>query len=390
MFYINQQTNHDCGFTCLKILLANINHQKDFLFLPSKKEKYSYFDLIEIAKEHNLILEGVEFKNPKLLLENKNMMIITIKENGLNHAVIIKKKRKNNFELIDPNKGKYIISFDDLMLKWDKTALIIKDFKKCKYKANKVVEVKNYQMTIYLLLKIFSSILLIVGLSFIRDGGYVFIPIILSAVSVIFEILSRNYSFYILKNNDERIYSLINKLPKDKEQFISNYENSKMLFFSNLNGLLVKGLTALFIITLMIYNASYNIFLIGVAISLCIFNYFVFNPMIEKKMNDIESLNDELIKQKDKTGFINSLRIAHVESYKYGNYLLIQKMITYFIILLTTILIMIISNVVSISYLILYFSFTIYLIENINYLFNYKENERKFDLFKLKTLSALS
>lgn len=390
MFYINQQTNHDCGFTCLKILLANINHQKDFLFLPNKKEKYSYFDLIEIAKEHNLILEGVEFKNPKLLLDNKNMMVITIKENGLNHAVIIKKKRKNNFELIDPNKGKYIISFDDLMLKWDKTALIIKDFKKCKYKANKVVEVKNYQMTIYLLLKIFSSILLIVGLSFIRDGGYVFIPIILSAVSVIFEILSRNYSFYILKNNDERIYSLINKLPKDKEQFISNYENSKMLFFSNLNGLLVKGLTALFIITLMIYNASYNIFLIGVAISLCIFNYFVFNPMIEKKMNDIESLNDELIKQKDKTGFINSLRIAHVESYKYGNYLLIQKMITYFIILLTTILIMIISNVVSISYLILYFSFTIYLIENINYLFNYKENERKFDLFKLKTLSALS
>ncbi|MGM9873639.1 MAG: cysteine peptidase family C39 domain-containing protein [Bacilli bacterium] len=390
MFYINQQTNHDCGFTCLKIMLANLNHQKDYLFLINKKDKYSYYDLIEIAKEHQLILEGVEFKNPKDLLNTNKMMIITIKEDGLNHAVIIKKVRKTKFIIIDPNKGKSTISYEDLILKWDKTALIIKSFKKNKFKAKKVVEIKNYQMAIYLSLKIISGLSLITGLSFVKDGEFVFLPILLSAVAVILEMLSRNYSFYMLKNNDERVYGLIEKIPKDKEDFINNYENTKMLYFSNLNGLLVKSLTALFIIILMIYNGAYNIFLAGIALVMCVINHFLFNPLIEKKMSDIESMNKDILDQKDKTGFVNSLRIAHIESYKYGNYLLFQKLITYFIVLLTIILIMILSNVVSVSYLILYFTFTIYLVENINYLFDYKNNERKFDLYKLKTLYSIS
>lgn len=390
MFYINQETNHDCGFTCLKILLANLNRNKEFLFLKGKKESYSYFDIIEIAKEHQLYLEGVEFKNPNKIFDIKEMMIITIKEDGLNHAVIVKAKRNKKFELIDPNKGKSIIKYEDLLLKWDKTALIIKDFKKTKFKTIKIVEVKRYQMFLYLMFKIASLFLLIIGLSFVKDGGYVFLPIILSAIAVTLEILSKNYSFYMLKNNDERIYSLINRLPKNKEEFITNYENAKMLYFSNLNSLLIKGLSIIFIIALLIYNNSYNIFLIFVAFSLSIINHYIYNPLIENKMKDIESLNNNIISQKDKVGFINSLRMAHQESYKYGNYLLLQKSITYFIVLLTTILIMILSGVVSISYLILYFTFTVYLVENINYVFNYKINERKFDLYKLKTIPFLS
>ena len=318
------------------------------------------------------------------------MMIITIKEDGLNHAVIVKAKRNKKFELIDPNKGKSIIKYEDLLLKWDKTALIIKDFKKTKFKTVKIVEVKRYQMFLYLMFKIASLFLLIIGLGFVKDGGYVFLPIILSAIAVTLEILSKNYSFYMLKNNDERIYSLINRLPKNKEEFITNYENAKMLYFSNLNSLLIKGLSIIFIIALLIYNNSYNIFLIFVAFSLSIINHYIYNPLIENKMKDIESLNNNIISQKDKIGFINSLRMAHQESYKYGNYLLLQKSITYFIVLLTTILIMILSGVVSVSYLILYFTFTVYLVENINYVFNYKINERKFGLYKLKTIPFLS
>ena len=65
MFYISQLNESDCGFASLKMLLANLYQERDYLFIKQDEEHgpYSYFDLIKIAQNYNVTLEGFKFKN---------------------------------------------------------------------------------------------------------------------------------------------------------------------------------------------------------------------------------------------------------------------------------------------------------------------------------------
>jgi hypothetical protein len=60
MFYISQMKQDDCGFASLKMLLANIYKNEDYLYLKQTEEHgpYNYFELIDIEKDYGLILSG--------------------------------------------------------------------------------------------------------------------------------------------------------------------------------------------------------------------------------------------------------------------------------------------------------------------------------------------
>ena len=52
MFYIHQTNDSGCGFACLKMMLANIRHDKKYLYMPDKKEKaMSYKEIISAASK---------------------------------------------------------------------------------------------------------------------------------------------------------------------------------------------------------------------------------------------------------------------------------------------------------------------------------------------------
>ena len=65
MYYCYQLSNNDCGYACLKMCLANIHHNKDYLSLTEdfKEDNYSMFDLISIAKKYNIEHKGYEVEN---------------------------------------------------------------------------------------------------------------------------------------------------------------------------------------------------------------------------------------------------------------------------------------------------------------------------------------
>lgn len=86
-----QLTNYDCGFACLKMILANFHHDENYLFLKQNlnKKNYSFLELANIAKDHNLTLKGYECNDIFLL---KKLPCITLVNNQKNnHFVIIKK-----------------------------------------------------------------------------------------------------------------------------------------------------------------------------------------------------------------------------------------------------------------------------------------------------------
>ena len=91
MFYIKQIQNDDCGFACLKMLLAEINKDKDYLFLPQdeKHGPYSLMQLVGIASNYGVALSAFRATDKTTVSNCLNFPFIAIirLKNGGKHAL---------------------------------------------------------------------------------------------------------------------------------------------------------------------------------------------------------------------------------------------------------------------------------------------------------------
>ena len=111
MFYIPQVQKDDCGFACLKMVLANINKDKNYLFMQQKEEHgaYSYSDLMKLAKKEGVNLEALKITEKSELNNCTSFPFIAsvALKNGAKHAVVVTKVRWKRVYLLDPSRGKY-------------------------------------------------------------------------------------------------------------------------------------------------------------------------------------------------------------------------------------------------------------------------------------------
>ena len=98
-----QLTNYDCGFACLKMILANFHHDENYLFLKQNlnKKNYSFLELTNIAKDHNLTLKGYEAmekiadgKSTKLILPSELTNITSLTAAAVETINTIKNKEE--------------------------------------------------------------------------------------------------------------------------------------------------------------------------------------------------------------------------------------------------------------------------------------------------------
>ena len=94
-YYCLQLNECDCGYAVIKMLLANVNNDKNYLFMKEDitKKSYSLLELKKIGEKYNLNLKGFEVKDFKSV--NKFPFIALININKQNHYVIVNKITKN-------------------------------------------------------------------------------------------------------------------------------------------------------------------------------------------------------------------------------------------------------------------------------------------------------
>ena len=134
MFYIQQESEHDCLFTCIKILLANLNKDSNYLYLASPfnlKENVSLLKGKEEAKKYHLTLGAYKVED-KDNLSNKDKLpfIAVIEDNKRKHAIVVYKVTNKNVYSIDPAIGKRKIDFDTFTEFWTGEMLSYEDHEK--------------------------------------------------------------------------------------------------------------------------------------------------------------------------------------------------------------------------------------------------------------------
>ncbi|MCI2921924.1 peptidase domain-containing ABC transporter [Staphylococcus hominis] len=129
--YIEQPDEKDCGPTCLAMMSRYFGKKVSIAQL----REYSGTDLygtnilgmVKAGEKIGLELEGFEVEEIEEIPSNCFPAIFhIINDSGFDHFIIITKFLKNKAHIIDPAKGKYVLSKTELLDMWTKVILTVK------------------------------------------------------------------------------------------------------------------------------------------------------------------------------------------------------------------------------------------------------------------------
>ena len=385
MYFISQVGQHDCAFACLKMMLANYHHDKNYLFLPGKKDAYNFKELKEIAAQHHMSTLGVKIKSVQELTASKNFpFIITLdKGKGVRHSVLLLKVTKKHARVYDPEVGKRKIKLDEFYSEWDLRALIVDPESEhvrveCDYKPVDFINKKD--KIILPIWQLLSGISLLLAVYFINVNSYFFVPVILFALFFIFEILFRRGLIGALKRMDDNIFNYkIKAEPNEFMEFYKVEEKYRYVALSIIPNFIYTVLVSVFMTVLLIMNGAINAVYILLALILAIAHVYIYLPYHKRRSNELAA---EELKIKDVANqfqFRSVVNDAHETAYHLG---LFKNAFTYIeiaILLMSAITVMSLSHVVSIIYVIFYLCISIYLKDNFVRLLECSSQSEDFD-----------
>lgn len=384
--FIYQVDSKECGYACVKMLLAQINKNENFLYLPrfnGTDEAYSLFDLIAFTKKYGVILTGYQIKGFNAL-NNERAPFIYIKTlaNNSKHALLIKKKWRYFAYVYDPANGK-------------KISLIKKEFSDCVYgveilsveasqtaSLNVVVPKlisKRDQYTI-VLLNIGALITFFFAAYFVNENADMLMPIVFIVIGVILAIIHRVYMYKTMQKFDEEFIAIT--FDSDTMVRESNYRlmhKVKAGLFTSYSRFLVSLFTALAInLVLILKDRRSFIILIASLLAALIDNFFI-SSIIKKRSEEIFQLEQHLLSndKKSEEEYLNEYAQIKENTYSIARNIDYKRIIIYFVLLVIVLIMSWISKQNNIYFILFYLMTAIFSYDNFAQAFKINDESKE-------------
>lgn len=393
MFYIPQIQKDDCGFACLKMVLANINKDKNYLFMSQKEEHgaYSYSDLIKIAKKEGANLEALKVTEKSELNNCTSFPFIasvTLK-NGAKHAVVVTKIRWKRVYLLDPSRGKYSLPINKFIEIWDGTGLYVQSFEIKKAMKPKVEPLSVSSKIGLSIIQIVAMGLAVAGVYFIKDDTKVYIPALFLSLAIIAELILKLVSYRIMKNLDKKYFSNDYLPEKNFKDYIKRYEQYKKLSLSSPMNLLLIIVLSIGLITIVILNDYRNIMLALVPMVLALLNNLVIQPILKNKKKDILQLENSLDDVHNGEELRERMSEIHEKAYNYGYLDIAIRYVYAGLIILSALLTMRICGISSFPFIIFYSCISVTIFKSLDEMLSFNERIEEYNLAKIKMINAV-
>ena len=376
MYFISQIGEHDCGFACLNMMLANYHHDKNYLFLKHEDQQYSFKELVDTAKEHNLSLIGVKIKDPYDLTTYEHFPIIAVLQldNGAHHSVYLVKATSKKVTYYDPAIGKVTESFVNFVSKWTKSALIIENGVKttCDIKPDSFVA-KRDKITLPIF-QILSGASFLFATYFIdRDVSMLF-PIIAFVLFFVFELLFRDNLIRAMRRMDNNIERYEIDIPKEKyhDLFVAT-EKYRIRALTRAPDIINACLISMFLVFILLINDINNYVYVLLTMFLTIIECFILNPFLKKKSVEVDEQERSLLKVDNANEYQILSRATRESAYKVAMYQTVFNYVSIGIMLFASIIIMAMANVVNLTYVVFYLCVCLFLRMNIKKVFSFDE-----------------
>lgn len=390
MYYIKQTSKSDCGFTCIKILLANVLKNKDYLFIPRKEDKknYNFLEMSKLSSKYGVNLLGVNYSGDLDLRKVDHLPCIISLDltSGVKHAVVLMKRRGNKFLVFDPYKGKKWITNLTLTSSWDGNLLFVESV--C-VKPNKPTLFDNLVSKAHLVilhsLQIISACSLIVATYFI-DGTYnsLMYTGLFLGIYLISDIFFRYYLKRMHKLISKNFLNKLSSAPSDCYEFVARLSEYKKLFFLNKIKLISSIILGVFLSTIFIINNPLNSIVVGSCILLGMLDALLFNKVLKRKEEKLSIKEQDVNSTQDLYSFRSHIYKVEDSAVKISNlhdtFRAVILITLAGIIILTTILTKILSTVSFVFYLAL--AFTIF--KMFSNIFSFNERSERLDIAKSK------
>lgn len=383
--FVFQGNDSDCGFASLKMLLANLNHDRNYLHMPkgTKKGGYSFHHLMEIASEHGLDLVPYRYDNNEVTLKAPLLALFKGK-----HLVLIKSIKRGRYKIYDPAIGIYTLTKKEFEEQWSKETLEVNDFapEKCERIRHNVMPISK--SIISHLFSLLSIALLMVGFFFIKVDSYIFIPIIFITGFAISELVD---NWYLIKE-----YNSFDKMYIDKyfSREISNLKSTYydyIMFKKDYFSFGRKIYSAIAIITIFIFvlvlNDVMNSIVLLSLLLVLIIEQLLFANKDQKAINEINLKKEKLCKSDD---YIESIKEINLLSNSYALRFSAIKCINTFIILIAAFTLMILTNNISVNFIIFHFGVYYVLFNNFEVMVNFSKNYRSYQKSKERFMDIVN
>lgn len=331
MYYIPQLSKSSCGIACLKMLLAIVQKDEGYLFLPEEEShgQYSYQDLAVIAQRYEVTLYGAQADDKDDLRHLKKFPVILSVEgpDETLHAILISDRKGARVKVHDPAKGMYWQKVDKIIPFWDGTILAVNHYEKHPY-PHLVVDSKDPKGTVISsLLQALTASLIAAATFFIKPGGNYLLPIIFAALSLASEALLRFTLLKRMQRFDKYLRRFLPYVrPQDYFEFYKRGQEYKKCSLSNSVNLVFSLLIVILISVISIINSLQYLILIVASVIAAYLDVFFFSPFkntIEKEVSqeeiDLKTMTDiDGVELQVKTMELKSYRYAYLEFAKKG------------------------------------------------------------------------
>lgn len=374
-YFIRQIGDKDCAFACLKMLLAIVHKNKDYLYYPQNdcEKSYSLEEIIKIANIEGVILDAFKFKFKKDLLKQSNFpLLVPVKEGKMLHMVLIKKIKNGKIHIYDPKRGKKTYRFDEFDQVWTGQCLEVKEVHKTDFKLSKLGLIPwQYSVSIYCL-QLLSFICLAASMFFIDVHVSFYVPLIFLSVFAITEIIYKRVLISEMKYFDNKILDTSFNGPTiDFKDRYSKMTNFKQIHLGTPIQLVNLCLVSILGLVLLGVNSYIN--LINFAIIIVVFAIMTIIQFkcLEADNKEIDSLERNILEDKITSNLDFKSRMITIQNktYKYVNLENIKTYITGFIAVILCLFYSSLNDTVSINFLLFHLFLYLTLVKNMSKIF---------------------
>ncbi|MBQ4254899.1 MAG: hypothetical protein II721_02730 [Bacilli bacterium] len=239
---VYQSQAKGCGYAAIKMALIHSSGRKDFAYAwepPILSHAPSIADLVSYASNHGLTLVPYKVIHPEDLKNNTEYpLLIVIRENCLTHMVYLIAKRRRNYIVLDPGKGKRSFRLEEMHEKFIGTFLCERSYHDVSPKFYKKTALPRRFFFFDALFTILPSLFLLCGL-FLLDFAPLWLGMGLISLSLVSLIASRLVKLHNFKEFDRLFgYRLLEDNTSKRKTLYEHFYTYKGLAFTSLGGLL--------------------------------------------------------------------------------------------------------------------------------------------------------
>ncbi len=379
-YFIPQIDQTDCGFACLKMLIAHLYEDERALFIKQDENHgpYNMSQIKEKGEEYGISLQGVEITDKKSIKEMRFPFIAVLKKkNDLYHYVLVTKVKWGYVYYSDPREGESSASMKNFFSLWVGNALIVEDFEKVEidFKGDLTKTAKKSVLTI--IFQVLSAIFLGIGIYFIDEETKIYIPLLFLALALISEILLRVLLVRRMEKMDDEFVLGLDADRKKLYQLYERYEDYKKKSISSKMNFVFAFIVIIFITFITLLNNIYNAFVVLLPLFISIIDVkFVEGDLKEK--DEVISLEErEIIGMKNIDNFKKQIEKIHLRGYKMARLMLVKKYIYAGLIAIVALLTTVFNETFSLPYVIFYFAIGYMLLEQYTNFMKYPEMEKE-------------